>query len=60
MVLLGRGLLAVGRVAFRRPMIVRHLQYDAFVDRHIGPRRLEQQQMLDFIGYKVRGLIFHY
>ncbi|CAI2345155.1 unnamed protein product [Caenorhabditis sp. 36 PRJEB53466] len=52
MVLLGRGLLSVGRTALRRHAIVRHLQYDAFVDRHIGPKRIEQQQMLDFIGYK--------
>lgn len=52
MVLFGRGLLAAGRLALRRPTVARHLQYDAFVDRHIGPRRLEQQQMLDFIGYK--------
>nr|CDJ93601.1 Glycine cleavage system P-protein domain containing protein [Haemonchus contortus] len=29
----------------------RMFRYDAFADRHIGPSRLEKQQMLDFIGF---------
>lgn len=27
------------------------VRYDAFADRHIGPSRLEKQQMLDFLGF---------
>ncbi|KIH67850.1 hypothetical protein ANCDUO_01817 [Ancylostoma duodenale] len=29
----------------------RMVRYDAFADRHIGPSRLEKQQMLDFLGF---------
>ncbi|VDL79342.1 unnamed protein product [Nippostrongylus brasiliensis] len=29
----------------------RTVRYDAFADRHIGPSRLEKQQMLDFLGF---------
>ncbi|KAK5979007.1 hypothetical protein GCK32_021370, partial [Trichostrongylus colubriformis] len=29
----------------------RMFRYDAFADRHIGPSRLEKQQMLDFVGF---------
>ncbi|CAJ0606050.1 unnamed protein product [Cylicocyclus nassatus] len=28
------------------------VRYDAFADRHIGPSRLEKQQMLDFLGFR--------
>ncbi|CAB3404111.1 unnamed protein product [Caenorhabditis bovis] len=49
--MLRRGLLTIGKAARVRSS-ARCLQYDAFVDRHIGPTRLEQQQMLDFVGFK--------
>ncbi|KAK6040407.1 glycine dehydrogenase, partial [Cooperia oncophora] len=29
----------------------RTFRYDVFADRHIGPSRLEKQQMLDFLGF---------
>ncbi|ETN80937.1 hypothetical protein NECAME_08869 [Necator americanus] len=29
----------------------RMIRYDAFADRHIGPSRLEKQQMLNFLGF---------
>lgn len=35
----------------------RGVQYDSFPDRHIGPSRLEKQQMLDFLGFKVGCLL---
>ncbi|PIO68299.1 glycine dehydrogenase [Teladorsagia circumcincta] len=39
--------------AFRASTSVsaRMFRYDAFADRHIGPSRLEKQQMLDFLGF---------
>ncbi|CAI4230892.1 unnamed protein product [Auanema sp. JU1783] len=39
-------------VAARPILSSRLVQYDAFADRHIGPSRLEKQQMLDFLGFK--------
>ncbi|PIO76575.1 glycine dehydrogenase [Teladorsagia circumcincta] len=41
--------------AFRASTSVsaRMFRYDAFADRHIGPSRLEKQQMLDFLGFTV-------
>lgn len=35
------------------------VRYDAFADRHIGPSRLEKQQMLDFLGFTVSSN-FHF
>ncbi|CAI5442528.1 unnamed protein product [Caenorhabditis angaria] len=54
--MLRNGILGIGRKSLTLSRFnlknARFLQYDAFVDRHIGPRRLEQQQMLDFVGFK--------
>lgn len=32
----------------------RSINYDCFSDRHIGPNELEKQQMLNYLGFKVR------
>ncbi|VDN32540.1 unnamed protein product [Gongylonema pulchrum] len=35
----------------------RHLQYDCFADRHIGPSDIEKQLMLNYLGFKVSFVI---
>ncbi|KJH49329.1 glycine dehydrogenase [Dictyocaulus viviparus] len=47
------GTLALTRRVLRRSAAVssRAVCYDTFADRHIGPSHVEQQQMLDFLGF---------
>ncbi|VDO23130.1 unnamed protein product [Heligmosomoides polygyrus] len=48
---LGRATSALRAIRSSTATSARMVRYDAFADRHIGPSRLEKQQMLDFLGF---------
>lgn len=53
-----RSVLGTGWSRLARLNSARAVQYDSFADRHIGPSRLEKQQMLDFLGFNVSSPVY--